>query len=121
MRLNLGLVVDVLGEHEFGGFGSDLSHLSDQGAVASVVGDPFGVELGLGWGEPAVDGLAVDLRGPLPVGAVRVRRVGVAAAAGLAAPVVAQREAAGADVADVGQLGGEFPVVALVGGQSLRG
>src|SRR5664279_567756 len=87
----------------------------------SVVVDPLLVELGLGRGEPSVDGLGVDLRGPLPVGAVQLGRVGVAAAARLAAAVVSLGQAAGGDVADVGELGGEFAVATLVTGELARG
>ena len=39
----------------------------DDSALASVVVDPVLVELGLWLGESAVAGLAIDLRGPLPV------------------------------------------------------
>jgi hypothetical protein len=94
----------VLFEQEFGGRGGCFSHLGDDGALASVVVDPFLVELGLALGEPSVDGLAVDLRGPLPVRAMQLGWVAMAAAVGFAAAVVAQGEAAGCDVADVGEL-----------------
>src|SRR5665811_2406202 len=70
LRLDLSGLVGRCLEQEFGGFRGDLSHLGDEGAVASVVGDPFLVELGLALGEPTIDGLAVDLRGPLPVRAM---------------------------------------------------
>jgi hypothetical protein len=46
-------------------------------------------------GDEPGDGLAGDLAGPLPVGAVQDRGVGVAAAAGLAAPDVPLDEGAG--------------------------
>jgi len=84
--------------------------------VASVVGDPFLVELGLRLGEPPVDGLAVDLGGPLPVRAMQLGRVAVAVAVRFAAAVVPLGQASGSDVADVGQLGGEVAVSALVAG-----
>ena len=54
-------------------------------------GLPGGELLG---GEPPGDGLAADLAGPLGVRAVQLRRVGVAAAAGLAAGVGADGEGA---------------------------
>jgi hypothetical protein len=59
-------------ELELGGFGRDLTHLSDQVSEVAVVGDPFLVELGLGLGESSGDGLAVELGGPLVVRAVRL-------------------------------------------------
>ncbi|HEY5181506.1 MAG TPA: hypothetical protein VIJ07_17310, partial [Dermatophilaceae bacterium] len=43
---------------------------------------------GLALGEPSVDGLAVDLGGPLPVRAMELGRVAVAAAVRFAAAVV---------------------------------
>jgi len=52
-------------------------------------------ELPLGGGEPAGDGLAGDLAGPFGVRAVQPGRVGVAAAAGLAAGVGADGQGAG--------------------------
>jgi len=49
-----------------------VSHLGDELSLASVVGNPFRVEVGLAWGESPVDGFAVDLGGPLPVGSVQL-------------------------------------------------
>ena len=106
----------VLFEQEFGGFRGDLSHLGDEGAVASVVVDAFLVEPGLILGEPTIDGFAIDFRGPLPVGAMHLGRVAVAAAASVATAVVPQGEAVSCDVSDVGDLGCEFLVAALVVG-----
>ena len=65
--------------------------LGDEGAELAVVVEPLPVVVG---DEPG-DGLAGDLAGPLPVGAVQDRGVGVAAAAGLAAPDVPLDEGAG--------------------------
>src|SRR5664280_3497210 len=103
-------------EQEFGGRGGYFSHLGDDGALASVVVNPFLVELGLRLGEPPVDGLAVDLGGPLKVRAMQLRRVAVAVAVRFAAAVVSLSQASGSDVADVGELGGEVAVPALVTG-----
>src|SRR6516162_11058086 len=60
-----------------------------------------------GGGEPAGDGLAGDLAGPFGVGAVQPGRVGVAAAAWLAAGVGADGEGAGEGEARGGELGGD--------------
>src|ERR1700757_4762636 len=60
----------------------EVLEVGEQGAESFRVveqGLPVG-ELGLG--EPAGDGLAADFAGPFGVGAVELRRVGVAAAAG---------------------------------------
>jgi hypothetical protein len=81
-------------ELQLGGFGCDLTHLLDEASELAVVGDPFLIELGLGLGEAAGDGFAIDLRGPLVVGAVGLGRVGVALAAGGGAAGVAAGEAA---------------------------
>src|ERR1035437_8658710 len=116
LRLNLGVLLCGLVEQEFGGLGGYFSHLGDDGALASVVVNPFLVELGLGLGEPPVDGLSVDLGGPLPVRAMQLGRVAVAVAVRFAAAVVSLSQASGSDVADVGELGGEVPVSALVAG-----
>src|SRR5262245_59129182 len=52
--------------------------LGDQGAEAAVVVDPLAVAGDLLVGHEPGDGLAGDLAGPLPVGAVQHGRVGVA-------------------------------------------
>src|SRR5665811_1065778 len=116
LRLNLGVLSSVLVEQEFGGRGGYFSHLGDDGALASVVVDPLLVELGLGLGEPPVDRFPVDLCGPLPVRAMELGRIAVAVAVRFAASVVSLSEASGCDVADVGELGGEGAVSALVAG-----
>ena len=85
----------------------------------SVVGDPFLVELGFGLVEPAGDGFAVVLGGPLVVGAVGLGRFGVAFAAGGLAAGVAAGDAAGVDQADGGELGGELAVALFVVGEAL--
>ena len=82
----------------------------------AVVGDPFLVEVRFAFGDSAGDGLAVDLGGPLPVRAVGLGRITMAAAARRAASVVTGRDAAGRDEPDVGQLTGEFAVTAFVAG-----
>ena len=63
------------------------------------------VVAGLLVGEPDGDGLAVDFAGPAPPGAVQGGRVGVAAAAGRAAPAVACEQSAGKCWAECGQFG----------------
>ena len=66
------------------------SRISESRARAlRFVGDPFVVERGFTWGESSVDGLAVDLRGPLEVRPVEFRWVCMAAAGLCAATVVA--------------------------------
>ena len=70
----------------------------------------------MGLAEPAGDGLAVDLGCPLPVGAVHLWRVGVAATVLVAAAGMAVSDAARGDIADIGELGSELAVAALVGG-----
>src|SRR5205809_4440775 len=82
--------------------GGEVSHFAEQSAGLPVVGDPLVVELCLAWAEPTVDGLAIDLGGEVPVGTVQTWGVGPAGAVGFSAPVVAGREGARGDVADVG-------------------
>ena len=60
-----------------------------------MVVEPLPVVVELLVGDEPGDGLAADLAGPLPVGAVQDGRVGVAAAAGLAAADVPLDEGAG--------------------------
>jgi hypothetical protein len=64
-------------------------------AEPAVVVEPLPVVVELVVGDDPGDGLAGGLAGPLPVGAVQDGRVGVAAAAGLAAPDVPLDEGAG--------------------------
>ncbi len=91
----------------------DLLHLGDDGNEAAAVGNPLLVEAGLGLGEATCDGLAGVVASPLPVGAMRPRWVGVAAAAGGPAGGVAEDNAALADEAEFGDLAGEVAVAAL--------
>jgi len=88
-----------------------VSHLGDELSLASVVGNPFRVEVGLAWGESPVDGFAVDLGGPLPVGSVQLWGVCVAATAELATAVVPRRQVVAGDVSDVGKLAGQLTIV----------
>jgi hypothetical protein len=69
----------------------------------AVVTDPLLVEIGSGVGQSACDGLAADLRGPLPVGPMQLG----AAAVWLAAAVVGAHYAAGGDEAEVRDVFGE--------------
>jgi hypothetical protein len=94
-----------------------LFHLGDQAAQLALVGDPFGVAGGLAGGEPGGDGLAGDFAGELVVGSVRAGRVGLAAAAGLAAGGVAADQAAGDGEADLADAGGQGVVAAAQLGQ----
>src|SRR5215467_3264585 len=79
------LPADALGfglvEEDLGGLFANLLHLGDDAGEAATIGDPLLAEAGLRLGEPAGDGLAGVVAGPLPVGTVRLGRVGVAAAA----------------------------------------
>jgi len=85
----------------FGDVEAECFEFGDEFAQAAVVVEPGAVVGELVVGEDAGGGLAVFLAGPLVVGAVRLRGVGVAAAAGVAAaghPVgegAGQREAEG--------------------------
>ena len=63
----------------------EVFQLGDQLAQPAVVVDPLLVVVDLVVGDQAADGLAGPLAGPLPVRAVQLGRVGVAAAAGIAA------------------------------------
>src|SRR5450755_3380939 len=81
--------------------------LGDQGAEPAVVVEPLPVVVELVAGDEPGDGLAGYLAGPLPVGAVQGGRVGVAAAAGLAAADVPLDEGAGQREAEAGELGGD--------------
>ena len=62
---------------------AELLELGDQFAQAAVVVEPGAVVGELLVGQDAGGGLAVFLAGPLVVGAVQLRGVGVAAAAGV--------------------------------------
>ena len=104
LRLTLVFAGGGRVDDEVGGLRSDVAHAGDDGAELAVVSDPFFVEVSFGGGEAPGDGLAVDLRGPLVVGAVRLGRVGVAAATGTRAACVAVRDAARGDEPDVADL-----------------
>ncbi len=106
-------------ELQLGSFGCDFAHLLDDVSQLAVVVDPFLVDVRLGLVESAGDGLAVDLGGPLVVGAVGLGWVGVAFAAGRGAARVAGGEAAGVDQADGGELGGDLAIALLVVGEAL--
>jgi hypothetical protein len=73
----------------------EVFELGDQGAEPAVVVEPLPVVVELVVGDEPGDGLAAGLAGPLPVGAVQGGRVGVAAAAGLAAADVPLDQGAG--------------------------
>src|SRR5665811_337755 len=92
----------------------DRLHLGDHLFEVSPVGDPAAVELGLAFAEPAAHGLAGDGTAPLVVGAVALWRVGLAAATRVPARGVAQHDAALADEPDIGELGRQCPVGALI-------
>jgi hypothetical protein len=96
------------GEGEFFEFG-------DQGAEAAVVVEPLPVVVELVVGDEPGDGFPGGLAGPLPVGAVQVRGVGVAAAGGLAAADVPLEEGAGQGRAEAGELGGDAGGAGLPG------
>ena len=100
-------------EKDFGCLLADLFHLGDDTGEAAAVGDPLLVEASLGLGEAAGDGLAGVVAGPLPVGAMGLRRIGVAAVARGAAGGVAEDDTALADEAEFGDLAGEIAVAAL--------
>jgi hypothetical protein len=57
-------------QEEVGRCGSYLAHPGEDLLRPAVVADPLAVELCLLWGEPAVDCLAVDRLGEVPVGTV---------------------------------------------------
>ena len=86
---------------------SEVFQLGDQLAQAAVVADPLPVVGDLVVGDHAADGLAGPLAGPVPVRAVQLRRVGVAAAAGPAAAHAPLHEGAGQRKAQAGELGGD--------------
>ena len=100
-------------QHELRGLLADLLHLGDDVGQAAAVGDPFLVERGLGFVQAPSDGSAGVIAGPLPVGAVRLGRIGVAAAAGGSAVGVAADDAALLDEAQVEDLAGELALAAL--------
>jgi hypothetical protein len=97
---------------QLGGLAGDVLHLAEHAAKFALVGDPVGVAGGLAFGEPGGDGLAGDLAGELVAGAVRLGRLGLAAAAGLAAVGVAAGDAAGQGGADLAEPGGQGLVAA---------
>src|SRR5260221_8968923 len=85
--------------------------LGDQGAEPTVVAEPLPVVVELVVGDEPGDGLAAGLAGPLPVGAVQDGRVGVAAAAGLAAADVHQPD--GAPSHDLQAVCGQLPKASI--------
>ena len=89
------------GEAEFLEFGDEL-------AEAAVVVEPGAVVGELVVGQDAGGGLAVFLAGPLVVGAVQLRGVGVAAAAGVAAAGHPVGEGAGQREGGAGEAGGDL-------------
>ena len=94
---------------EFDGYGFEFGDQLAQAAVGVEVGaEPFGVFGGEGPG----DGPAADFAGPGRVGAVQLRRVGVAVASGALAAGSALGERAGQDQADLAELGLELLVPA---------
>ena len=92
-----------LGDGEAEGF-----ELGDQGAQAAVVVEPGAVVGELVIGQDAGGGPAVFLAGPLMVGAVQLRRVGVAAAAGVSAAGHPVGEGAGEREGGAGEAGGDL-------------
>src|SRR5579859_7125627 len=80
----------------------------DEGAQPPVVVEPGLVVLELVVGQEPGDGLAVDFAGPLVVGAVQLRWVGVAAAARVAAAHGPFGEGAGQREGQGGDLGGDL-------------
>ena len=77
--------------------------LLDEPIKAQGVVHPLAVALDLVLGEVPGDGLAVELGGPLPVGAVEARRLTVATAARRAAVREALDDAAADHEAELGQ------------------
>jgi hypothetical protein len=107
-----GFGLDLL-EQDLGRLFADLLHLGDDAGEATAVGDPLLVEAGLALAQPSGDGLAGVPSGPLPVGAVKLRRVGIAATARGSAVGVSENYAALADEAEIEDLEGELAVAAL--------
>jgi len=81
----------------------ELVHFGDDLVELAPVVDPLAVALGLLAGEPGGDGFPIDLAGVLPVGAVPLRWVLVAVAAGIRADGIALDQAPGGDEADLEQ------------------
>ena len=107
-----------LAEQDGGGLLGDLVHLGQSPGDAPPIGDPLLVETSLFGVEAAGGGLAGEDTGPLPVGPVELRRVGLAAAAGLAARYEAVDHATGADEAGRWEKGGQLLEAGLVGAQA---
>src|SRR6266702_407347 len=82
--------------------------LGDELAQAAVVVEPGAVVGELVVGQDAGGGLAVFLAGPLVVGAVQLRGVGAAAAAGVSAAGHPVGEGAGQREGDAGEAGGDL-------------
>src|SRR6516165_10584871 len=92
----------------FGDGEAELFELGDEFAQAAVVVEPGAVVGELLVGEDAGGGLAVLLAGPLVVGAVQLRGVGVAAAAGVAAAGEPVGDGAGQGEGGAGEAGGDL-------------
>jgi len=100
-------------EQDLRGQPTDFLYLGDDGGEAAAVGDPLLVEAGLALAQPSGDGLAGVPSGPLPIGAVKLRRVGIAATARGSAVGVSEDHAALADEAEIEDLEGELAVATL--------
>ncbi len=96
-------------------------HLGDKLTGLAVVGNPLPVQRSFVVAEPAADGRAADLYGPLPVGTVPRWRVGPAVAVGVGATGVAADQATAVDGPDVSELLRERAVAALAGGEAAGG
>src|SRR5215510_3760018 len=86
---------------------AEFFELVEELAQAALVVEPAAVVGELVVGQEPGDGFAGDLAGPLVVGAVQGGRVGVAAAAGVAAAHGTLGEGAGEGEADLGDRGGD--------------
>src|SRR5579859_1522669 len=92
----------------FGDGEAEFFELGDELAQAAVVVEPGAVVGELLVGQDAGGGPAVSLAGPLVVGAVPLRGVGAAAAAGISAAGHPVGEGAGQGEADAGEAGGDL-------------
>lgn len=98
---------------------ADRFEAGEEFADAAVVVDPVLVLVGLVLAEVFADGFVFDFAGPVPVGAVAARWVGLAGAAGSSAAGVALCDGAGEDVrgaGDLGEFGGDLAGFVVVGG-----
>lgn len=106
---NLGLLKQV----HFWRLARDLKLLGDDSVEQPCVGGALDLEFGLALGQVQIDSVAFDSAGPLPIGGVDLRPIGMVGIAGLAASSVTTQYSAAADEPDPRQMYSQRPIAIL--------